>query len=329
MHTFAHGNATSVEEAVEALNETTLPLAGGTDLIAMMKEDLVAPERLVNIKSIPGLTHVTKKEDGWHLGALLTLSELAGNAEVNADPALTCLVQATVQSASPQLRNMATLGGNLVQKPRCWYFRNREVPCWRKGGRRCFAFQGLNTYHTIFGPGPCYAVHPSDPAVALLALEASVQVVGPRDRKTLPLGDFYTRATPDRARANGYHPVTVLEPDEMVTEVLIPTPLEGVRTAYAKAMERGTWDFALVSAAVALVAPDDVVDDVRIALGGVATAPWRSEAAEAALKGKEITEETIAEAAEAAVEEARPLEHNGYKVDLVKGLLRQALREVS
>ncbi|MGC9349712.1 MAG: FAD binding domain-containing protein [Anaerolineae bacterium] len=329
MHTFAHGNATSVEEAVDALNETTRPLAGGTDLIAMMKEKLIAPERLVNLKTIPGLDHVTKRSDGWHLGAMLTLSALASAPDVKADAALACLVQATVKSASPQLRNMATLGGNLVQRPRCWYFRNPEVPCWRKGGRRCFAYQGLNTYHTIFGPGPCYAVHPSDPAVALLALDASVLVVSPRDRRTLSLGEFYVSPTPDRARASGYHPVTVLDPDEMIVEVIIPMQSEGTQSAYAKAMERSTWDFALVSAAVVLVASDDVVDDVRIALGGVATSPWRAEAAEAALKGQHLTPQTIADAAEAAVEDARPLEHNGYKVDLVKAVLQEALREVS
>jgi xanthine dehydrogenase YagS FAD-binding subunit len=221
---------------------------------------------------------------------------------------------------------MGTLGGNLVQRPRCWYFRNRHVPCWRKGGRKCFAFRGENKYHTIMGKGPCYAVHPSDPAVALLALDASVVLTGPEGERTLPLAAFYRPPAPDVQRANGYHPVTVLAPDELITDVVIPRPEEGTRSTYVKMMERGDWDFALVSVAVRLRMSGETVAGAKIALGGVATIPWLRDGAAEALVGEPLTEDAFDAAADAAVADARPLEHNGYKVDLLKGAIKQALR---
>ncbi len=333
MNRFQHANATSIEEVVEVLGESCLPLAGGTDLIAMMKEGLVSPERLVNLKTIPGLDAVAARDDGWHLGALMSLSALAADPQVAGQPGLAALVHATREAASPQLRHMATLGGNLLQRPRCWYFRNRQVPCWRKGGRRCFAFQGENKYHTILGPGPCYAVHPSDPAVALLALDASVLLIGPRDRRTLPLEAFYTAPQRDLQRADGYHPVTVLEPDELLAEVIVPRPADGAESTYVKVTERGAWDFALVSVAVSLVRSGGTVESARIALGGVATVPWRARDAEQRLVGRALSEDALDEAAEAAAEAAlagaRPLEHNGYKLDLVKNTLRRAVHTLA
>ncbi len=326
MHPFEHANASSIEDAVEVLGETCRPLAGGTDLVTMMKEGLVAPERIVNLKTIPACDHIEKSEDGWRIGALATLSALAGSADLRAQPAMTALVQAADVSASPQIRHMGTLGGNLVQRPRCWYFRNRHVPCWRKGGRKCFAFRGENKYHTILGRGPCYAVHPSDPAVALLALDASVVLTGPEGERTLALADFYRQPTPDVQRANGYHPVTVLEPDALITEIVIPVPAAGTRSAYVKMMERGDWDFALVSVAVRLRMSGDTVEDAKIALGGVATIPWLRDGAARVLVGKPLSEETLDAVADAAVADARPLEHNAYKVDLLKGAVKQALR---
>jgi xanthine dehydrogenase YagS FAD-binding subunit len=326
MNRFEHANATSLEEAVEVFDAACRPLAGGTDLVAMMKEGLAAPERLVNIKTIPGLDHVADQDDGLHVGALITLSSLA--EALTGREGLTSLQQAAAEAASPQLRHMATLGGNLVQRPRCWYFRNRNVPCWRKGGKRCFAYKGENAYHTLFGPGPCYAVHPSDPAVALMALDALVLLVGPRDRRTLPLSKFYRSPRPDVAMGDGYHPVTVLEENEVIAEVIVPAPKPAAASTYVKVMERGAWDFALVSAAVVLVREGETVKTARVVLGGVATTPWRAEEVETVLTGSAITDEIIDEAAEAAVTDARPLDHNGYKVDLVKGAVRQALRNL-
>lgn len=326
MNRFEHAHATSIEEAVDVLNAACRPIAGGTDLVAMMKEGLASPERLVNLKTIPELHQITEEDDGLHIGALITLASLAATLPDSAS--VTCLMQATAEAASPQLRHMATLGGNLVQRPRCWYFRNRNVPCWRKGGKRCFAYKGENAHHTLFGPGPCYAVHPSDPAVALMALDASVLIVGPRERRTLLLRDFYRSPRPDVAMDDGYHPVTVLKEDEIIAEVIVPDPKPATTSTYVKVMERGAWDFALVSAAIALVHDGETVQAARVVLGGVATTPWRAEAVEDVLVGSTIGDEVIEDAAEAAVAGARPLEHNGYKLDLVKSTVRQALRNL-
>jgi xanthine dehydrogenase YagS FAD-binding subunit len=172
-------------------------------------------------------------------------------------------------------------------------------------------------------------VHPSDPAVALLALDASVVLTGPDGSRTLSLADLYRPPTPDVQRANGYHPVTVLEPDELITEIVIPQPEAGTRSVYVKMMERGDWDFALVSVAVRLRTSGDVVEDAKIALGGVATIPWPRDEAAQRLVGQTLTEEVIVGAAEAAVDDVRPLEHNGYKVDLLKGAIKQALRALA
>ncbi|MHB1319240.1 MAG: FAD binding domain-containing protein, partial [Anaerolineae bacterium] len=191
--------------------------------------------------------------------------------------------------------------------------------------RRCFAFRGENKYHTILGGGPCYAPHPSDPSVALLALDASVLVVGPTERRVISLKEFFVLPQRDHEWADGYHPVTVLDTDEIVAEVIIPQVSDGARSAFVKVMERGAWDFALVSAAASLTMEGDTVASSRIALGGVASIPWRLEASEAALRGERLSEEGVHGAVEAAVADARPLEHNGYKVALVKQALTQAL----
>ncbi len=326
LHPFAYANATSVEEAVENLDAVTWPLAGGTDVVALMKDGLVAPERLVNLKTIPGMADVATSLDGLHIGALATLSDLASNPDLRRRPDLAALVQALDETATPQLRHMATIGGNLLQRPRCWYFRNPNVPCWRKGGRRCFAFRGENKYHTILGGGPCYAVHPSDPAVALLALGASVLLIGPRNRRVVPLGEFYALPQRDRQVADGYHPVTVLATGEIVAEIIVPQAEEGTWSAYVKVMERGAWDFALVSAAVSLDNGGRHGPSLPASRwAAVAPIPWRAEAAEAALVGQRLTDAVTREVAEAAVTGARPLEHNGYKVALVKSALAQAL----
>ena len=317
MKPFAYASAQAVEDVLEVLSETCRPLAGGTDLLSLMKSDLAAPERLVNLKTVEGLDGVRRDDDGWHVGATARLSQVA--EVVAEDPALTCLREALVSAASPQLRHMATLAGNLVQEPRCWYYRNPEVPCWRKGGQRCFAVQGDNTFHTILGRSPCNAVHPSDPAVALLALDASIEIVSMGASRQVPLGEFYR--LPTRENRNDH----ILRQDELITEVLISEAAEGARSTYVKIAERSSWDFALVSVAACLTVVDGIVERARIALGGVAPMPWRATEAEAALTGGALSDDVIAAAADAAVTDARPMTHNGYKVDLVKGAVRQAL----
>jgi xanthine dehydrogenase YagS FAD-binding subunit len=322
MNRFAYANGSSVEEVAAVLDEGCRPLAGGTDLLGLMKEGLIAPKRLVNLKTIPGLDQVQEGEDGLHIGALVSLSQLATHPSLSQRQELACLYESLIQSASPQIRHMATVAGNLVQQPRCWYFRNKSVPCWRKGGQRCFAVRGENKYHTILGKGPCHAVHPSDPAVALLALGSSVKISGPGGERTVSLSDFYRLPTRD-ARQD-----TVLALDELITEVFVPTPPVGSRSSYVKVTERGSWDFALVSVAVQLAFSDGVVQKARVALGGVAPTPWSAVEVAQSLVGKSLSPEVLEQAVEAATAGARPLQQNGYKIDLAKGALRQALRDL-
>jgi xanthine dehydrogenase YagS FAD-binding subunit len=320
MQPFAHANASSVQEAVEALTETCRPLAGGTDLLALMKEGLSAPEKLVNLKTIPTLGQMRTGRDGWRIGATVTLANIAAHMSMSRVP---CLQQAIVQSASPQLRHMATLGGNLAQRPRCWYYRNVLTHCWRKGGQTCYAFRGENRDHAILGGGPCHAVHPSDPAVALLALDALVTVAGPGSARAVPLGELYR--LPKGQERSGI----ALAPNEIITEVAIPAPARESRGAYVKVARRAAWDFALASAAVQVVLADGVVQQARVALGGVATIPWRAQEAEQALLGQPLSAEVIDAAARAATAGAKPLAQNAYKVELLQGVVRQALGQVA
>jgi xanthine dehydrogenase YagS FAD-binding subunit len=321
MNRFAYARATTLEAALEAMTEECRPLAGGTDLVAMMKEELASPERLVDLKRIPDLDQVRGEEDGLRIGALIKLSTLLADPVVCERPELACLYKALLATASPQVRHMATLGGNLIQRPRCWYFRSKLTACLRKGGQRCFAFRGENKYHAIFGGGPCHIVHPSDPAVALLALDASVVVAGKGSRRTVPLNGFYLLPKQDA------HHEVALAADELVTEVLIPSPAAGARGTYVKVAERQAWDFALLSTAVQLRFDGDTVREARVALGAVAPIPWRAEGAEAVLSGHALTPDVIEQAAEAATAGARPLAQNAYKIELARGVVRQALRK--
>ena len=324
MKPFMHADAQSIEDVVGVLSETCRPMAGGTDLLSLMKMDLVAPECLVNLKTIDGLDAIRGPNDGWHIGATARLSQVAKALE-NASagkPALTCLHEAIVNAASPQLRHMATLAGNLVQQPRCWYYRNKDVPCWRKGGQCCFAVQGDNTYHTILGRSPCNAVHPSDPAVALLALDASVMIVGVGGSRLVSLSEFYRLPTRDNRNDH------VLARDELITGVIIPESTGGTRSTYVKIAERSSWDFTLVSVAVCLTMEGGIVQKANIALGGVAPMPWHTMDAEVALTDKALSEAVIDAATQAVTTGARPMTHNGYKVDLVKAAVCQALERL-
>jgi xanthine dehydrogenase YagS FAD-binding subunit len=323
MNRFEYGRAASLGEALEVLDDGCRPLAGGTDLVAMIKDGLVAPNKLVDLKRVPGLDQVQEQADGLHVGALIRLSDLLAHPAIAGRPALACLHEALLRTASPQLRHMATLGGNLLQRPRCWYFRNKLTHCLRKGGQSCFAFRGENKYHCLLGGGPCYIVHPSDPAVALLALDASVVVAGPSGKRTVPLSEFYLLPRQDA------HNEVALAANELLTEVVVPAPASGTRSVYVKVAERQAWDFALVSAAVRLALDGDTVQAARVALGGVAPVPWRATAAEEALVGKALTGEAVEQAALASTDGARPLAQNAYKVELARGVVRQALRSLT
>jgi xanthine dehydrogenase YagS FAD-binding subunit len=224
--------------------------------------------------------------------------------------------------ASPQLRNQGTIGGNLCQRPRCWYFRG-DYECTRKGGDTCYAMDGENQYHAIFGGSACWIVHPSDTAPALVALDAKVRLVGPKGSRTIPLEQFFILPEDDVKKEN------VLEPGEILAEVLLPPAAAGLTSAYRKVRARGSWDFATAGMALAIaMKPDKKVASARVVFSGVAPKPWRSTAVELAIVGQKLDAKTIAKAAAAAVTGAKPLAQNAYKVDLLKGVVEEMLGTV-
>jgi xanthine dehydrogenase YagS FAD-binding subunit len=320
MKRFEFARATTVEEACAALSESCRPIAGGTDLLQRMKAGLVAPRALVGLKSVTGLDQVETRDGGLQIGALVTLANLADHPALADRTGARCLRQAIRESASPQLRNMATIGGNLLQKPRCWYYRNELTHCWLKGGTRCFAVRGENKYHAVFGRGGCQAVHASDPAVALVALGATVEVTGPEGARIIPLSKLYQ--IPQRESRSQ----DTLGVGELLTRVFVPAMDGAARSAYVKVSQRSAWDFALVSVAVWLSFAGHAVREARVVLGGVGPMPWTAEGAERVLAGGRVTPETVDRAAVAAAEGARPLAQNAYKLDIVQGAVRQALR---
>jgi len=291
-------------------------MAGGTDILDEIKSGTVEPEVVVDLKSIPNLSYIRKEKDGVHIGTMTTVAELVEDSIIKSDYA--ALHQAALSLATPQLRNVGTVGGNLCQRPRCWYYRDPEVFCVKKGGTKCFAFKGRNKYHAIFGGGVCYIVYPSDLAPALIALDAEISISSPKKDKAVPLQDFYVLPQVNARKEN------ILEPGEVVREIKIPLAKSGEKSAYLKLKERGTWDFALVSAAVKANISGGVFNDIKIILGGVAPIPWRLEKAENLIKGNKVSEEMLRAAAREALKEARPLEENGYKVELAEAAVYRA-----
>jgi xanthine dehydrogenase YagS FAD-binding subunit len=318
---FEYASPRSVSEALALLGqdgEAVRPLAGGTDLLTLMKADVAAPRRLVDVKRLADLDdRIVAEPDGLTIGALATLAQIETDPLVGAG--FPALAEAVGVAATPQLRHMATIGGNLLQRPRCWYYRNPHVRCWLKGGDDCPAKAGENQLHALFGSGPCYAVHPSDPATVLVALDASVRLRGPAGERTLSLADFFALPTDGRRTEHA------LQADELILTVTIPQPPDGGRSAYLKAMDRKVRAFALVGVAAALVLDGRRIGAARLVLGGVAPIPWRATGAEQLLVGAEIDEDLFARAAEAALADAEPLARNRYKVPLAQALIRRAL----
>ncbi len=308
----------SIPALLSATEGASLLYAGGTDALARMKEGLVKPERLVNLKAVKELDHLEEKEDGLHIGATLKLTAFIKSPLVGKYPGL---VEAAKSIATLQLRNMGTVGGNLCQRPRCWYYRSRHFPCLRKGGDVCFAVNGENKYHAILGGGPCFIVHPSDLAPMLIALDAKVNILGPTGERELPLDDLYVLPEKDVLHE------TVLSPQEMITSIIVPKS-DG-KSHYLKFRERRSFDFAMVSVAVAASISGKRLNDVRVVFGGVAPKPWRAKAAEAVLEGQELTDELVEKAGAEEIKAAVTLEKNEYKVILAKNLLKKAMRDLT
>src|SRR5258706_583193 len=329
MKAFEWISPTSINEAINSLksapapvdiDDAARPIAGGQDLLTTMKDYLTRPTRLVNLKGIRGLDKIIEDgKGGLRIGALVTLAELEAHPAVhNSFPGL---AEAAHSIATPQIRNLGTVGGNLCQRPRCWYFRLEEAVCLKKGGSECFAATGENKYNAILGGGPSYIVHPSDLAPMLLALGATLSVVGADGKRDLALDKFFTLPADGNLRREN-----VLKNDDLITEIHVPASRFAAHSTYLKFKERDSLDFAMSSVAAALtMGAGQTVTEARLVLGGVAPIPWRVPNAEAALIGKTLTSDLLATVAGIALEGAKPLEKNAYKIPLTQTLVRRAL----
>ncbi len=315
---FRYVQAKSVKEAVKHLAGLEARIhAGGTDLLGCLHDHVFGAEKIVSISRITALQGISQTANGGvRIGALSTVTEVEESPLIKR--LYPGLAQGAAEVASPQLRNQGTLGGNLCQKPRCWYYRG-EFHCLRKGGDQCYAMGGENQFHCIFGGDTCYIVHPSDTAPPLVALGASVKTHGPHGSRTIPVETFHMPPARDPRRE------TVLEPGEMVTEILIPPPLPGLKSAYRKVRARRAWDFALAGVALAIQVKDGIVRHARVVFSGVAPVPWRSREVEEVILGKALDRDTVLKAAEAAVKGADPMEKNGYKIPLLKAVVEEEL----
>lgn len=318
MKPLKHFNARTIEDAALAANEKYKIIAGGTDCLSLLKNGVlpVYPEVLVNMKTVAGLAYIEEDAEGLRIGALAKLADIAGSPLVRERYNL--FADAAKSIASPQIRNMATLGGNLCQDTRCWYYRcpsvaGEDYRCYRKGGRVCFAVAGDNRYHAILGGKGCFAVCPSDTAIALTALDAEIMVQGLGGERLIPIKDFYLIMG------------TVLKPGEIVTGVRIPKPPAGNKQRFIKFRLGKAVDFAIGSVASVITMVDGICREAGIALGAVAPAPVRAMAAEDAIKGKAVNATTAGEAATAAVAGSVPLSMNAYKVEIAKALVIKAI----
>jgi xanthine dehydrogenase YagS FAD-binding subunit len=322
MKTFANANPRSLEEAVKVAGQTTQNgksasfVGGGSDLLGMVKEFIIKPDVLVNLKAIKGLDQVAPSASGVNIGGLITLDSLGGHPLIRSH--YTVLAEAAETVATPQIRNVGTLAGNVCQRPWCWYFRN-GFPCLKNGGDTCFSLTGENRFHAIFGGGPSFIVHPSDTAPALVALEAKFRVVGPSGERIVPAAEFFVLPQQDASREN------ILAQDEALAGVQLPPAHSGRRSTYNKVLDRESWTHAVISAAVVLDMDKETCARARVVLGGVAPIPWRLPKVESLLTGKRITPELAARAGVTAIEGAQKLSKNGYKLPMASALVRRTV----
>jgi xanthine dehydrogenase YagS FAD-binding subunit len=293
-------------------------MAGGTDLLDEIKNKIIAPDVVVDLKTIPGLSGIKSDKTHVSIGAMTKVADLAESPIIKEN--FPGLVEAALSLATPQLRNVGTVGGNLCQRPRCWYYRDPDTICRKKGGNRCYAFRGRNRYHAVIGGGMCYIVHPSDLAPALISLDAEITVSNPDGKKnTMKLEDFFALPQKNVRKEN------ILEAQQVLSEIRIPLPKNGAKSTYYKFKERSTWDFAVVSAAINGVISGGVFKELKIVCGGLAPIPWRLKQAEDFIRGKKPTEEVVRQGVRAALADAKPLEENAYKMDLLEAVLYTAI----
>jgi xanthine dehydrogenase YagS FAD-binding subunit len=326
LHPFEYVEAQTLEEAVTLLSATSdgvHAVAGGTDLLDEIKEGVAAPERLVSLARVPGLEGITEIGEGLTIGAMTTIADIAAHPIIRSR--YTALAQAAAGLATPQIRNVGTLGGNLNRWPRCWYYRHPLTRCLKKGGDRCYALAGNSKYLCVTEGDRCYIVHPSDTAVALSALDARIEIAGPGGARTVPIDEFFLSPSQNIAREN------VLAQGEIVTRVYLANPAPaaaGRRSLYLKARERESGDFALVSVAAVISLEGDVVRQAAVSLGGVAPVPYRAGLVDQHLQGKAIAEVDPVHAGTLTLPDARPMADNGYKVTLAGNLVRRAITQL-
>jgi len=325
MKAFAYVNPANEKEAVAALKPVgglALPLAGGQDLLARMKDYIHQPDRIVNVKNALETTVTRTTDGGLKIGAAMKIVDLHEHPDVG--KMYPAVVAAAGEIGTPQIRNAGTVGGNINQRPRCWYFRNEEFVCYKKGGNRCFSPAGENQYHAIFGNnGPSHIVHPSNLAVPFVAHDARFRVFGSKGEREVRAADYFTMPTMQNVQKEN-----VLADDELLTHVILPPP-GNVKVGFYEIRYKESHDWPLALAAVLVGVNAGKIASARVVLGAVAPVPWRSEDAERALIGKPLDETTAAEAAEAAVRAAQPLSRNGYKVQIAKTAVKRAILQAA
>ena len=319
---FSYARPQSLSDALKLLKNGTVALAGGTDLITLVRHGIARPNALVDLTGIEGLRGITREKGrGIRIGALTPLSDVEHSTELA--KSLPIVPESLRDAATPQIRNMGTVGGNLLQRNRCWYFRDEGVPCWLKGGTRCFAVDGENRYPAVIGAHQCWMVSPSDLAPALIACDAEIEIASSLGKRRMKLAELFVAPHGRERREHA------LRAGELITAVRIPECATLRRGTYQKAMERKAWSFAIVSVAASARIRDGKASDVRLVLGGVAPVPWRVPAAEKLLEGSALDDNACRAAADALLDSAEPLRDNGYKVTLARELVRRALRSLA
>ncbi|MCP4216392.1 MAG: xanthine dehydrogenase family protein subunit M [bacterium] len=315
MNNFTYLQPKSLKEAAKLFkdNPDALPYAGGTDLLGMLKDEIIDPGVLVDLKALPGMDGIRYTPGkGLTIGALVRVEAVASHKQIKQK--YTALAEAAAAVGSPQLRRMGTMAGNLCQRPRCWYFRG-DFKCLRKGGGDCFAVEGDNRFHAILGGGPCFIVHPSDTAVALMAFNASVEILSGRKKQIVPLKDFFVLPDKDVMREN------ILQKGDMVTGIIVPDAPADLHSRFLKFSEREVWDFATVSGAVAWQGSKEKIKSGRLVLGGVAPIPWLEETVSRSMAGATCAEASAL--ADGALKDAEPMAHNGYKLTMARNLIKR------
>lgn len=319
MNPFQYREPSTMEDVVGLLTAygDAQVVAGGIDLLGETKEGVAAPGVLLGLAGVPGLTEIREGSEGVVIGGMATITDIEQHPGIR--QRFTALAEAAERLATPQIRNVSTLGGNLCQRPRCWYYRNPLTPCLKRGGDVCYVLEGYSKYMCVTGGSGCYMVHPSDAAVPLVAFGADVNIAGPAEDRTMPLEEFFTGPDVDITRENA------LERGEVVESVALPEPPPGTRSIFLKAQERVAGGFALASVAAVVTLNGGVIEAASIVLGGVAPTPLRARESEAYLVGKAISDVSTEQASALVLPDAQPFHDNRYKVTLARNLVTRSL----